>query len=281
MEIDGDVLVQAVEEAPRRLLAHRLYPGRNVEVAGARGVGVRHHHVALVDRIEQVLPRCGLRQVLLLGLDLVEAHGADERKVAHPVRRVVPVLELHVDGVVVGGLVRVEHPLLGHDHHARRGQDMDDVGLRIVLLRQQLRRDDAGRVPHPADLDVRMHLVESFPVELQVFRCGRRVHRQRRVRPDRLCGQARKRRCEHRARCAQTQPSQQSSALRHRNLLPVDTAPHSRPPWNRPLVRCPFGSVGTGFFTRRTARNHPGGARVRVPASIFPQCLYGQFRLLI
>ena len=250
MEIDGDVLVQAVEKAPRRLLAHRLYPGRNVEVAGARGVGVRHHDMTLVDRIEQVLPRYGLRQVLLLGLDLVEAHGADVRKVAHPVRRIVPILELRVDLVVALGLVRVEHPFPGHDHHARRGQDMDDVGLRIVLLRQQLRRDDAGRVPHPADIDVRMHLVESLPVELQVFRRGRRVHRQFRFRPDSLCGHARERRREHHARCTESQPPQQSSALRHRTFLPVDTATHSRPPWNRPLVLRPSGSTGTGFFAR-------------------------------
>ena len=39
MEIDGDVLVQAVEKAPRRFLAHRLYPGRDVEVAGADELG--------------------------------------------------------------------------------------------------------------------------------------------------------------------------------------------------------------------------------------------------
>ena len=77
-----------------------VQPGGDVEVAGARRRRVGHHDLALVDRLGQVLPGLGLRDVLLLRLDGVEADRRAPDVHAPPRRRALL--------VAVGGHDRVE-----------------------------------------------------------------------------------------------------------------------------------------------------------------------------
>ena len=67
-------------------LAPHLQPAGDVEEAGARRSRVRHHDLALVDGLGQVLPGLGLRQVQLLRLDGVEA----DRRAVHVHARPTP-----------------------------------------------------------------------------------------------------------------------------------------------------------------------------------------------
>ena len=64
MRVGGDVLVQRVHVGPALLLAHHLQPGRDHQIAGAGGGRVRHGDLALVFRLDQVVPGGRLRQAL-------------------------------------------------------------------------------------------------------------------------------------------------------------------------------------------------------------------------
>ena len=69
-------------------------------------------------------------------------------------------------------------PSLANTRHARRRDADDDVGLRIRLFRQQLGGDDAGRIAHELDLDVRVGLVERLLVGLDLVGLERGVDEQ-------------------------------------------------------------------------------------------------------
>src|SRR5438552_11047479 len=62
-----DVFVERIHELPRVGLAPHLQPAGDIEITRARGRGIRHHDLALVDRLGQVLPGFRLRKVLLSG----------------------------------------------------------------------------------------------------------------------------------------------------------------------------------------------------------------------
>ena len=66
VRVDADVLVEGVHVLPALGLAEDLKPARHVEEPGARGRRVRHHDLALVDGLGEVLPRGRLGQVPLL-----------------------------------------------------------------------------------------------------------------------------------------------------------------------------------------------------------------------
>ncbi len=102
--------------------------------AGARGVRVRHHDLALVFRLQQVLPGLGLLQAELLGFGGVEADRRGPGVHADPGRVVGPlVLEVVLDLRVARGLVAFQHAFLVERHQAGRGKAPDRVGLRVGL----------------------------------------------------------------------------------------------------------------------------------------------------
>jgi 23S rRNA (adenine2503-C2)-methyltransferase len=80
----------------------------------------------------------------------------------------VPMLDRLAAEPLMPNLAISLHATTEEQHQARRRQPPDHIGLRIVLLRQQLGRDDAGRIPHPFDLDVGVLLVECFGVTRKV-----------------------------------------------------------------------------------------------------------------
>ena len=165
MGVPGDVLVEPVHERPTLFLAPNLEPARDIEETRARGVGIGHHHVALVDRLGQVLPRARHGQTLLLPLYRVETDRSDPGPLPHPKRRVV--LGIHIGRIQLFdalGRVTLEVAFIGQHHQAGRRQAPDDVRLRVILFGQQLGGDDAGGIAHPLDIDVRVVLLE-LPLE--------------------------------------------------------------------------------------------------------------------
>jgi hypothetical protein len=73
------------------------------------------------------------------------------------------------------GGIGLEHAFALEQQKRGRGEAPDHVGLRVVLLRQQLGGHDAGRVAHPVDLDVGMGGIEALGIFLQVFRLDGRI----------------------------------------------------------------------------------------------------------
>ena len=115
---------------------------------------------------------------MLLLLHRVHADGRDPGVHAGPRRRVVLVDELRVQLFDALRLVGVEHALRLHEQQTCRRQPPDDVGLGVVLLGEELRGDDAGGVPDPLDLDIRVVLVEAGGVALQILCLDRGIHGQ-------------------------------------------------------------------------------------------------------
>ena len=76
------------------------------------------------------------------------------------------------------GRIRLQHALVGEHRKARCRDADDDVGLRIRLLGEELRGDDAGRIAHPLDVDVRIGLLEAFLVGLDLVGFERGVDEQ-------------------------------------------------------------------------------------------------------
>ncbi len=89
MRVDADVLVERVHELPGVGLAPHLQPARDVEEARSRRRRVGHDDLALVDRLGQILPAGGLRQVELLRLHGVEADRGAIDVHADPARRIL------------------------------------------------------------------------------------------------------------------------------------------------------------------------------------------------
>lgn len=178
MGVLADVLVQLVHVGPALWFAEGLQPGADVEVAGAGRRRVGHDDLALVHRVGQVFPFGRLGQALLLGLDGVEADGRGPYVHADPGRRVGGVAVVGADLVQVGRGVGFEHALLLEHRQAGAGQAPDHVGLRAILLGQQLGGDDAGGVAHPLDLDIRVLLLEGGLVGGQLFHFEGGVHGQ-------------------------------------------------------------------------------------------------------
>ena len=175
MRVGGDVLVQLVHEGPALLLAHQLQPGRDHQIAGAGRGRVRHDDLPLVFGLGQVGPARRLRQALRLGLDRVEAERRRPDVHADPARRVGGIAHQRLDVGEPGRRVGHEHALLLQQHQRGRGQAHHDVGLRIVLLRQQLGGDDAGRIAHPLDVDVGIGGLEGRLVGLELIGLERRI----------------------------------------------------------------------------------------------------------
>jgi hypothetical protein len=89
-----------------------------------------------------------------------------------------------------------EHAHRVEQRDARRTETPDDVGARVVLLGEQARGDDAGRVADPRDLDVGIPFLERFLVRTELIGLERGVHREfGLLRKRRSCNQ-----CRHRER---------------------------------------------------------------------------------
>ena len=161
MGVARDVEVKAVHEFPGGLLALHLDPTGNVQEAGARGIGVGHDHVALVDGLGQVGPRRRQRQVVFAGFDRVVADRGDPGPLPDPLGRVVfAVVVLFLDLVQALGRVALEVALVAQQHQAGGGKAPDDIGPGVVLFGQQLGGDDSRGIAHPLDVDVRVVLFE-------------------------------------------------------------------------------------------------------------------------
>ena len=92
-------------------------------------------------------------------------------------RRAVAVDEFRIQLLDALGRIGLEHAFVLQEHQRGRGQAPDHVRLRVVLLRQQLRGDDAGAVAHPFDLDVGVILIEALGVFLEILGLDRGVDR--------------------------------------------------------------------------------------------------------
>ena len=169
MGVARDVLVQRVHELPATVLAEHLQPARHIEEAGARRVRVRHDQMVLVNRIGQILPRGRHRQAQLARLDGVVADRGDPGVHPDPGWWVAVIDKLRIQQLDADRRVGLQHALGFHQQQRGCGQAPDQIGLRIVLLRQQLGGDDAGRVTHPVDLDVRVLLVEGLGIALEIL----------------------------------------------------------------------------------------------------------------
>ncbi len=176
MHVLRDVLMQSVHVLPALGLAPQLQPGRHVKEARAARGRMRHHDLALVDGVGQVAPAVRLRNVALGCLDGVEADGRTPDIHADPGGRVrwVPILRIHA--AQPGRRVRVQHPFGAEDGQTGGRQAENCVGFRVGLFSQQPRSDDAGRVAHPGDFDVRVGLLEAFLVSLQLIGFERGVN---------------------------------------------------------------------------------------------------------
>ena len=176
MRVLGDVLVQRIHELPCIRLAPHLQPCRYIEKAGAARRRMRHHDLALVHRLGQILPGRGLRQVLLGRLDGVEADRRTPHVHPEPHRRVARVPVLRADRRQVGRGVRLQHAVEIQHHEAGRGKAHHDVRLWIGLLGHQLGRDHPGRVAYPFELDIRIDLVEPLLIRLDLVGLDRGVN---------------------------------------------------------------------------------------------------------
>ncbi|MNG96141.1 hypothetical protein D3C79_551980 [compost metagenome] len=178
MHVLADVLVQGVHVGPALRLAKGLQPGAHIEETGAGRRRVGHDDLALVFGLGQVLPAQRLAQALLLGLDGVEAEGRGPHIHADPGRRVGGVAVVRRDRAQVFGRIGFEHAVVVENGQAGSGQAPHHVGLRAILLGQQLGGDDARRIAHPLDLDVRVGLFEGLFVTLELFGLKRAVDSQ-------------------------------------------------------------------------------------------------------
>ena len=242
VRVDADVLVEGVHVLPALGLAEDLEPARHVQEAGPGGRWVRHHDLALVDRLGQVLPGRRLGQVLLRRLGRVEADRRDPGVHPDPRRRVVLVPEVGVELLEPLRRVRQEHPLGLQHEQARGGQAPDHVGLGVGLLGQELGGHDTRGIADPLDLDVRMVLVEAGGILLQVVRLDRRVHGQGRLRA-------------RRARAEPDQGRADDEGKRHRPHPGQSPTEHSRSP-----PGCACVGVDKGF-----ERPHSSRRRGRLP----------------
>jgi len=114
----------------------------------------------------------------LRGLDHVEADRRSPCIHAYPGRRGFAVAVLASEFLESFRLVRKQQPFLIEDHHARRSDAHDHVGLRVSLFCQHLGRDDAGGVAHPFQFDVGLGLVEAVGVSLELIGFQRRVDKE-------------------------------------------------------------------------------------------------------
>ena len=175
MGVARDVDVQPVHELPAVVFAEHLQPARDVQEPGARRVRVGHDDMTLVDLLGQVLPGLGRRQVVFGRFHRVVADRRDPGVHPDPGRRIALVDELRIELVHAFGRIGLEHAFAFQEKQRGRRQSPDDIGLRVVLLRQELGGDDAGRVAHPFDLDVRVVLVEQLGIALEVLRLDRGI----------------------------------------------------------------------------------------------------------
>ena len=176
MGVARDVFVQGVHVLPGLVLALDLNPRRHVEEARARGVRVRHDDMALVDRLGQVFPGLGDRQLVLFALDRVEADRRDPGALPDPQRRGVGGVVIFLRQLIQAlGRVALEVVVIGQQQQAGRRHAPDDVGLGVFFLGQQLGGDDARGIADPLDVDVRIVFFEGGFELLQLVRLDRRV----------------------------------------------------------------------------------------------------------
>ncbi len=115
-------------------------------------------------RVQQIVVILGHGKPRLLQFDGVDDDAGFPRLDPDPVRRIGAVAEDRLHLLQIPGRVGFEHSRFGGGDEAGGGETPDDVGLRVVLLRQQFRRNDAGGVADDFHVDVRVLLFEQFKV---------------------------------------------------------------------------------------------------------------------
>ena len=111
---------------------------------------------AFVLRLDQIGPRSRHRQPFGCQLHRVGAEGREPGVDADPVGRVSRVAELGANALQAGRRIGFQHALLVGNEQAGGRQAPHDIGLRIVFLGQQFGGDNAGRVAHDVDFDIRV-----------------------------------------------------------------------------------------------------------------------------
>ena len=155
MRVDRDVLMQLVHELPAVLLAHDLQPARDRRDSRCPTRPGSASRSCPCIRAWQIGPRRRRRRRLALPPSTVLKQTTDEHR--RPCRsRPSGSCCRGTTGFSASapfGRVGLQHALLLEQHDAGGRQAPDHVGPRVVLLGEQARGDDAGRIAHPGDLD--------------------------------------------------------------------------------------------------------------------------------
>jgi hypothetical protein len=155
------LLLSAFRYSKAFLLAHHLHQRRDRRVGRARGSGIRHLHLALELRLEEIAPACRRGHLLLrerfgVVAESERAHvHADRLAAGLLVLRLRPVVELaEVRRGVLGG----EAALGSLQVRVARASE-PDVGARVGGFRGDLRQRFARALLHDRDLHPRRLLV--------------------------------------------------------------------------------------------------------------------------
>ena len=136
MRVLRDVVVKRVHELPRFRVAPHLYPSGDIEIARTRGRGIGHDNLAFVYRLGQVLPRLGLRQVLLRCFDRIETDRGAVDIHADPLRRIPRIAIRGHDLVETLRRIRLKHAFVGkYGKAGRRRSHKPDSSTTIPIFR--------------------------------------------------------------------------------------------------------------------------------------------------